>query len=112
MTSLEPKFAESIKSLGIDSVYGDPVDVDGTTIIPVAFVHFGFGAGSDATHNDDASAAGGIGGAGVALPIGAYVKDEFGLRFRPNVITALVASIPVIFVGGRALARVVRALKR
>ena len=62
----------------VKTVYGDPVVAEGKTIIPVARVRFGFGAGfgeSDASlaaASDDAAAGkGGGGGGGVEVrPVG------------------------------------------
>jgi uncharacterized spore protein YtfJ len=110
MTNISLKLAETISGSGIKSVYGEPVVVDGTTIVPVAAVQFGFGAGSAGDGDEDAP--GGAGGGGVAVPFGAYVSDEFGVRFRPNIITLLAVGIPFLWVAGHAWARVIRALKK
>lgn len=111
MTNISLKLAETMTSSGIKSVYGEPVVVDGTTIVPVAAVQFGFGAGEGpGGGNEDAP--GGAGGGGVAVPFGAYVSDETGVRFRPNLITLLAVGIPFVWVAGHAWARVIRALKR
>jgi len=108
MTNFSLKLAETVTGSGIKSVYGEPVIVDGTTIVPVAAVQFGFGAGGAG----DEDAPGGAGGGGVAIPFGAYISDELGVRFRPNLITLLVVGIPFVWVAGRAWARVIRALKK
>jgi uncharacterized spore protein YtfJ len=109
MTSMSLRLAETISSSGIKSVYGEPVVVDGTTIVPVAAVQFGFGAGTAAEGED---APGGAGGGGVAVPLGAYISDETGVRFRPNLIILLAVGIPFLWVAGHAWARVIKALKR
>ena len=110
MTNFSLRLAELMTSSGIKSVYGEPVFIDGTTVVPVAAVQFGFGAGSGGASGDDAP--GGAGGGGVAVPLGAYVADEMGVRFRPNLITLLAVGIPFVWVAGHAWARVIRALKR
>lgn len=109
MTNISLKLAETITSSGIKSVYGEPIVVDGTTIVPVAATQFGFGAGSA---GDDEEAPGGAGGGGVAIPFGAYISDETGVRFRPNLITLLAVGIPFVWVAGHAWSRIIRALKR
>lgn len=109
MTNISLKLAETISSSGIKSVYGEPIVVDGTTIVPVAAAQFGFGAGSA---GDDEQAPGGAGGGGVAIPFGAYISDETGVRFRPNLITLLAVGIPFVWVAGHAWSRIIRALKR
>jgi uncharacterized spore protein YtfJ len=112
MTNLALKLSENIRTLGVKSAYGDPVEVDGVTIIPVALVQFGFGGGSDVAGADGSEGAGGGGGGGMSVPIGAYVKSAGSVRFEPNVISLLAVGIPFVWVTGRALARIIRALKR
>jgi uncharacterized spore protein YtfJ len=111
MTNISLKLAETMTSSGIKSVYGEPVVVDGTTIVPVAAVQFGFGGGEGSAEGDE-DAPGGAGGGGIAVPFGAYISDETGVRFRPNLITLLAVGIPFVWVVGHAWARVIRALKR
>jgi uncharacterized spore protein YtfJ len=108
MTNISLKLAETVSSAGIKSVYGEPVVIDGTTIVPVAAVQFGFGAGGA----EDEAGPGGGGGGGVSIPFGAYVSDETGVRFRPNLITLLAVAIPFVWVAGHAWSRVIRALKK
>ncbi|GIT79269.1 hypothetical protein LLS1_09380 [Leifsonia sp. LS1] len=108
MTNISLKLAETVSSSGVKSVYGEPVVIDGTTIVPVAAVQFGFGAGG----TDDEEGPGGGGGGGVAIPFGAYVSDAAGVRFRPNLITLLAVAIPFVWVAGHAWSRVIRALKK
>jgi uncharacterized spore protein YtfJ len=108
MTSLPEKLADTFRSAGVKSAYGDPVQIDGVTLVPVALTYYGFGGG-------DAGAGGtgsGGGGGGVSLPIGAYVKSGASARFEPNVIALLAVGVPFLLVAGRALARVIRALKK
>jgi uncharacterized spore protein YtfJ len=113
MTNLAVKLAETVRSIGVGSVYGAPVELEGQTIVPVALAYYGFGGGSEESSSDDDSAAGGGGGGGIAIPVGAYVKGEDGrVSFQPNFITLLAVSIPVICVSGKALARIIRALKK
>lgn len=109
MTNLAVKLAENARSFGVTSAYGEPVEVEGVTIIPVALVQYGFGAGGDEESADGAS---GGGGGGMSIPIGAYVKSGGTVRFEPNVISLLAVGIPFVWVAGKALARIIRALKR
>lgn len=110
MPNVVVALAESVQKFGVSTVYGDPVEVEGSTLIPVAVRWYGFGAGSDGGEGENVPSGGGGGGA--VAPVGAYIKDDLGLRFQPNLISALVVSIPVIIVAGRALARVIKALKK
>ena len=54
----------------------------------------------------------GGGGGGVSVPVGVYVRREEGLRFEPNIVTLLVVAVPFVWVAGRALTRIIRALKK
>lgn len=111
MTNISLKLAETISSNGIKAVYGEPVEIDGTTIVPVAAVQYGFGAGSGGEAGEE-DAPGGAGGGGVSIPFGAYVSDERGVHFRPNLITLLIVGIPFVWVAGHAWSRVIKALKK
>jgi len=81
------------KSLGftatVKSVFGDPIHVDGKTVVPVAKVALGFGAGFGAgpemQHSlADGHGEGGGGGGGVrAVPAGALEITPSSTRFVP-----------------------------
>ena len=91
---------------GVKTVYGDPVVVDGKTIIPVARVAFGFGGG--AGHKHEETVAGqepgaveggeGAGGGMSAKPVGVVEisgQDTRFIRFgqtKKLAITALIGS--------------------
>lgn len=112
MPNLTKQLADTVSSVGVYAAYGDPVEIGDATIIPVACAWYGFGAGEatdDAAQGDSGS---GGGGGGAALPVGAYVARNGVTRFEPNTIALLAVGIPFVCVAGRALARVVRALKR
>ena len=71
--------------------YGDPIVVDGVTVIPVARVMLGFGAGGGvgeaepSTNGDDAGASvgGGGGGGGLVQPLGFIEIDASGANWVP-----------------------------
>lgn len=107
MANLPLELGKQFASLGASSVYGEQQDVDGIRFIPVALTWSGFGAGEDAS----GGGAGG-GGGGTAIPVGAYVRKNDDLRFEPNLVALLAVGIPFVWVAGRALSRVIRALKR
>lgn len=114
MANITKQIADTVSSVGVHAAYGDPVDLDGTSIVPVAIASYGFGAG-EAGGEDEGSAHGegaGGGGGGFACPVGAYVTRDGYTRFEPNTIALLAVGIPFVWVAGRAIARVVRALKR
>lgn len=106
MPNIALELGKQSASLGVKSVYGEQQDLDGVRIIPVALSWTGFGGGSDEAGN------GGGGGGGCAVPIGAYIRRDDDVRFEPNVVSLLAVAIPFVFVAGRALSRVIRALKK
>ncbi len=106
MPNIALELGKLSSSIGVKSVYGEQQDLDGVKIIPVALTWHGFGGGSD-----EAGAAGG-GGGGASIPVGAYVRAGDSIRFEPNVISLLAVAVPFVCVAGRALARIIRALKK
>jgi uncharacterized spore protein YtfJ len=105
MSSLPVRLADTLKQFGAQVAYGEEREVEGTTLVPVALVAFGFGGGGQ---DED----GGGGGGGYVVPVGAYVGDSLGVRFQPNPVALVAVSIPLVWVAGKALARIVKALKR
>jgi uncharacterized spore protein YtfJ len=88
------------------AVFGEPVERDGVTVIPVARVRWGFGGGGGSAPEGSGSG----GGGGVAAdPIGYIEITSAGASFRPvaqpfgtaTVVGAAIAAAIVI----RALAR-------
>jgi uncharacterized spore protein YtfJ len=88
------KVAKTLRSLGdrlqvgtnMLNVYGDPVTAGGRTVIPIARVSYGFGAGGGAGESEEAGSerGGSGGGAGLsARPVGALEITEAGTRFIP-----------------------------
>ena len=110
MTNLTEKLAETVP-LGMKLSYGPAMTVDGTELVPVSIVSYGFGGGSGGSEADPEGFGSGGGGGGSSIPIGAYIGGPDGLRFRPNVIAVLAVSIPVIWVAGRAFARILKAAR-
>src|SRR4051812_42143515 len=106
MPQLVVRLAEMLTTVGAKAAYGDPIEVDGKRIVPVAFLWYGFGAGND--EGEDGAAGGGGGGA--TIPVGAYVTTGNTVRFQLNIVALLAVSVPVAIFGGRALARVIKAL--
>jgi uncharacterized spore protein YtfJ len=65
---------------GVQLVYASPIERDGTTIVPVARVRFGFGGGGGQKPEQRGS---GGGGGLVAVPVGFVVARGDEIRFRP-----------------------------
>ena len=64
-------------AITVKRVYGDPIQIDGMTVIPAADVRGGGGGGSDSQQN-------GGGGFGIsARPVGVYVVRDGDLRWEP-----------------------------
>ena len=61
MANLTLKLAEHVTNVGARAAYGEPIEQDGTKIIPVALACFGFGAGEVG----DSGESGGGGGGGL-----------------------------------------------
>ncbi|MDE0546938.1 hypothetical protein [Microbacterium sp. C7(2022)] len=106
MPNIALELGKQTASLGVHSIYGEQVDVDGVRMIPVALACSGFGGGEDTEGN------GGGGAGGWAVPIGAYIRRGDDIRFEPNIISLLAVAIPFIFVAGRTFSRVIRTLKK
>ena len=110
MAELVLELGETVAGVGVKTAYGDPVDIEGTKIVPVALGYYGFGAGSGSDQKGDQGSGGGGGGA--AIPLGAYVgRVGREVRFEPNLIGLILVATPLVWVTGRALKMVIRALK-
>ena len=85
------------------TVYGEPIEAHGVTVIPVAATYFGFGAGGRGGGS-------GGGGGGVVRPIGFIEVTASGARWVPitrpwqRVAVGVVAPI-LALLAGRALRR-------
>ena len=66
------------KLLDARNVLGEPIERDGSTIIPMVSYGFGFGAGGGV--NSKAGTNGGTGGGGGIKPLGAIIVDKDGAR--------------------------------
>lgn len=66
----------------VKTIFGEPIEVKGKTIIPVAKVGYGFGAGSGAKKGESEEPEGGGGGGGIAVkPKGVLEITEEDTRF-------------------------------
>jgi uncharacterized spore protein YtfJ len=102
---------------GVGSVYGEPVERDDRTVIPVARVAWGFGGGggseaADAEGDGERSESGpasegsGMGGGVSASPAGALEISAGGTRFvRYGTPKKLVVVSLLAFLGGVLLGR-------
>ena len=67
------------EALTVRRVFGDPIDIGGTTIVPVARVSGGGGGGGRGTEE------GGVGYGVNARPVGVYVIRDGDARWRPAI---------------------------
>ena len=111
MKNIAKELAESMPNIGAKLAYGEPIEVAGTTIVPVAMGSYGFGAGEGVGEGEENEGSGG-GGGGMAIPVGAYITKNGSTRFEPNPVALIAVSIPFVCVAGWAVARVVKAWKR
>jgi uncharacterized spore protein YtfJ len=93
------QFADVFKSIiehaGARTVYGEPVSVDGKTVLPVATIRAGFGGSSGGTGNNWEHGGGGGGGL-IAKPLGVVEITPSQTRFIPIVSSrALVIAVGV-----------------
>ncbi|HWW60159.1 MAG TPA: spore germination protein GerW family protein [Thermoanaerobaculia bacterium] len=105
--SLIERIGETIQlHANAKQVYGDPVERDGTTIIPVAKVQWGFGGGA---FGRGAIERGGGGGGARAMPIGFIEMKDGRAEFRairdPGSAAALIAIGIAGVLGGMLLSR-------
>jgi uncharacterized spore protein YtfJ len=80
--------------LGIRRVFGEPVERDGTVVIPVAVTIGGGGGGSGP---DEQGSGGGFGG--MVRGIGVYSIANGQVRFIPAIDTTALAALGVVLVG-------------
>jgi uncharacterized spore protein YtfJ len=87
-TELLEKMRESLgSSATVKTVFGEPIQAEGRTVVPVAKIAYGFGAGGGHGRGKSDSASegeGGGGGGGVrAFPAGALEITPEGTHFIP-----------------------------
>jgi uncharacterized spore protein YtfJ len=84
-TEMLQKIGDSLSgSANVKSVFGEPIQLDGKTVVPIAKVAYGFGAGSGTGGVESSKAEGGGGGGGVrAFPAGALEITAEHTRFIP-----------------------------
>jgi uncharacterized spore protein YtfJ len=104
-TDLLQKIGETLGSTAtVKSVFGEPIHVNGKTVVPVAKVAYGFGggfgSGKDSAHADRQGEGGGGGGGVRAYPAGALEITDNGTRF---VRFSDVRQLIVAFAAGAAL---------
>ena len=80
--------------LGVRRVFGEPVERDGTTVIPVSMIMGGGGGGGAA--GGDPGTPGGAGYGGWSRGIGVYTIREGQVRFVPAVDRTFIAVVAIL----------------
>ena len=84
---LKTTLAEIERILSTRTVVGDPISVEGHTIIPLMTVGFGFGGGGGSGRDQKTTSVeglgGGSGGGGGMKPVAVIVVDKDGVRVEP-----------------------------
>lgn len=89
MSDIENLFGKAIgeieRMLTTKTVVGDPITVEGNTLIPLISVGFGFGVGSgEGTDPKKGSGTGGgTGGGGGVKPVALVIVNKDGVRVEP-----------------------------
>ena len=78
---------EMEKLLSSKSVIGEPIVVDGNTIIPILSIGFGFGAGGGTGKGKNGpggeGSGGGTGGGGGVKPVAVIIVNKDGVKVEP-----------------------------
>ena len=113
-TDVLQRLGETLGSTAtVKSVFGEPIQANGKTVVPVAKVAYGFGGGfGGGKHGKDADRQreGGGGGGGVrAFPAGVLEITEDSTRFIPFTDLRLLA---FVFAAGAAFGGLILARRR
>jgi uncharacterized spore protein YtfJ len=105
--SLQDLMATTRGTMTVKTVFGEPVERDGTTVLPAAVISGGGGAGAG---KDDKGGEGEGGGFGVyAQPVGAFVINNGEVRWRPavdvNRLVSLAGRIVLVYLFTRVARR-------
>lgn len=84
---IKTTLGEIEKVLDSKTVVGEPITIEGTTLIPLMSVGFGFaaggGTGKGETKEETEGGGSGTGGGGGVKPIAVIVIDKDGVRIEP-----------------------------
>lgn len=89
MQDIENLFGKAIgeieRMLNTKTVVGEPITLDGKTLIPLISIGFGFGVGAGEGNDPKkgAGSGGGTGGGGGVKPVAVIVVDKDGVRVEP-----------------------------
>jgi uncharacterized spore protein YtfJ len=100
---------------GTHAIFGDPVENDGVTVIPVGKVRFGFGGGSgrgieEGSETGEIGEGSGGGGGAMASPLGFIEIRDGRAEFRRTHDPA--SAVPVILAAGATAWIVLRGVRK
>ena len=75
--------AEIERMLNTKTVVGEPIIIEGTTLIPLVNVGFGVGGGEGTEPQKGSGKGGGTGGGGGVKPVAVLIINEEGVRLEP-----------------------------
>jgi uncharacterized spore protein YtfJ len=112
MKDMESLFSKAIgeieRILSTKTVVGDPITVEGHTLIPIVSIGFGFGvgAGEGTDPKKGAGSGGGTGGGGGVKPVAVIIVSRDGVRvesLKPGMTSLVekVAEVAAKFVPAR-----------
>lgn len=106
---------ESIRSIieqmgqraSVKSVYGEPIEFGGKTVVPIAKIGYGFGGGYGSSDEEKGGSGAGGGGGVSATPVGVLEVTEDSTQFvrfksRKRISLAFIAGIAVGLLWGIA----------
>ena len=102
------------RMLTTKTVVGEPMTVEGNTIIPLVSIGFGFGGGGGKGKNPKESGegtGGGTGGGGGIKPVGVIVVNKDGVRIEPVKGGAATFAEKVAEIAGKAMEERAKAKK-
>ena len=86
-TILKTALGEIERVLNSKTVVGEPITIEGNTLIPLVSVGFGFGAGGGSGKSEEAvkgeGAGAGTGGGGGIKPVAILIINKDGVRLEP-----------------------------
>ncbi len=107
MAKVESLFEKAVdeieRMLNTKTVVGEPITIDGNTLIPLVSVGFGFGAGERTDPAKGANQSGGTGGGGGVKPIALVIVNADGVRVEPIKPSAVSAVERIAEVVGKAV---------
>jgi len=71
------------RMLNTNTVVGEPIVVEGNTLIPLVNVGFGFGVGGGTSTEPQKGNGGGTGGGGGVKPVALIIINDEGVRVEP-----------------------------